>query len=119
MFISCFVFWYQIINVLITLYLRKTSSLAEVLNILSFTFPGINAVALITLLGMKNVQVSAGSACCSGENVPSRTLKAIGLFDEDAFSTIRVSIGTNTTKEECDEFVRILVECLTILKVMK
>lgn len=88
-------------------------------NILSFTFPGINAEALITLLGMKGVQVSAGSACCSGESVPSRVLTAIGLSDEDAFSTIRISINNDTTKEECDEFVRILVECLASLKMME
>lgn len=88
-------------------------------NILSFTFPGISAEALITLLGMKGVQVSAGSACCSGESVPSRVLTAIGLSDEDAFSTIRISINNDTTKEECDEFVRILVECLASLKMME
>ena len=88
-------------------------------NILSFTFPRISAEALITLLDMKSVQVSAGSACCSGESVPSRVLTAIGLLDEDAFSTIRISIGTDTTKEECDEFVRILVECLASLKIME
>ena len=88
-------------------------------NILSFTFPGISAEALITLLDMKGIQVSAGSACCSGESVPSRVLTAIGLPDEDAFSTIRISIGTNTTKEECNEFVRILVECLASLKMVE
>ena len=88
-------------------------------NISSFTFPGISAEALITLLDMKGVQISAGSACCSGESVPSRVLTAIGLPDEDAFSTIRISIGTDTTKEECDKFVRILVECLASLKMME
>lgn len=88
-------------------------------NISSFTFSGISAEALITLLDMKGVQVSAGSACSSGQQKPSRVLKAIGLSDEDAFSTIRISIGTDTTKEECDKFVRILVECLAILKMME
>ena len=87
-------------------------------NLLSITFKGVNAEALITLLDMKVVQVSAGSACCAGSPEPSRVLKAIGLSDEDAFSTVRISISEDTTKEECDEFVRILGECLESLILM-
>ena len=87
-------------------------------TILSLTFPGISAEALITLLDMRDVQVSAGSACSSGQKKPSRVLTAIGLSDEDAASTIRIGIGTDTTKEECDEFVKALVECLMSLKMM-
>lgn len=88
-------------------------------NILSLTFEGVNAEALITLLDMNGVCVSAGSACSSGEKTPSRVLKAIGLSDEEAYSTVRISIGKDTTIEECDEFVRILGECLRSLKMMK
>lgn len=87
-------------------------------NLLSLTFPGINAEALITLLDMKGVCVSAGSACSSGQPEPSRVLKAIGLTDEEAFSTVRISISEDTTTEECDEFVKILDECLKELKIM-
>lgn len=85
-------------------------------NILSITFEGISAEALITLLDMQGVQVSAGSACSSGEKTPSRVLKAIGLTDEEAFSTVRISISEDTTAEECEEFVKILGECLVGLK---
>lgn len=88
-------------------------------NNLSLTFEGVNAEALITLLDMNGVCVSAGSACSSGEKTPSRILKAIGLTDEEAFSTIRISISEDTTIEECDEFVRILGECLESLKMIK
>lgn len=88
-------------------------------NNLSLTFKGINAETLITLLDMRGVCVSAGSACSSGQKEPSRTLKAIGLSDEDAFSTVRISLGSDTTNDECDEFVRILGECLTSLKMIE
>jgi len=88
-------------------------------NNISLTFREISAEALITLLDMRDIYVSAGSACSSGEKTPSRILKAIGLSDEEAFSTIRVSIGENTTTEECDEFVKILGECLASLKMME
>ena len=83
---------------------------------LSFTFKGINAEQLITLLDMKGVCVSAGSACCAGEKTPSRVIKEIGFGDKDAFSTIRVSFDYNVTRDMIDEFVDALVECVQSLK---
>ena len=88
----------------------------RVANNLSFTFEGINAEQLITLLDLKGTQVSAGSACCSGEKTPSRILKSIGLSDEEAFSTIRVSFDYNTTKDMVDVFIDALVECIQSLQ---
>ena len=88
-------------------------------NNLSLTFVGINAEVLITLLDMKGVRISAGSACSSGQPEPSRVLKAIGLTNDEAFSTIRISIGTDTTMEDCNEFVRVLGECLQELKMLE
>ena len=88
-------------------------------NNISLTFENANAEALITLLDMRDIYVSAGSACSSGEKTPSRILKAIGLSDEEAFSTIRISIEKDTTTDECDEFVRVLGECLASLKMIE
>lgn len=88
----------------------------RIANNLSFTFEGINAEQLITLLDLKGTQVSAGSACCSGEKTPSRILKSIGLSDEEAFSTIRVSFDYNTTKDMVDVFIDALVECIQSLQ---
>ena len=107
-FISTFEFWYN----------GALSPEGSSPNILSLTFQGINAEALITLLDLKGVVVSAGSACCAGDKEPSRVLKAIGLTDEDAFNTIRISVGKDTTKEDCDEFIKILGECLECLKMV-
>ena len=87
-------------------------------NLLSLTFINVNAEALITLMDMKGAQVSAGSACSAGDKEPSRVLEAIGLYDELVFGTIRISIEADTTQEECDEFVRILCECLESLKMV-
>ena len=86
---------------------------------LSYTFCGVNAEQLITLLDMKNIQVSAGASCCAGEQTPSRILKAIGLSDEDALSTIRISFDPEViNKEMIDEFVDELVECIQSLKMV-
>ena len=91
----------------------------RIANNLSFTFEGINASSLITLLEFKEIYVSAGSACCAGENTPSKVLKAIGLNDEEAFSTIRISIDSTTTQEEIDVFIDKLVMCIKSLKMFE
>lgn len=88
----------------------------RIVNNLSFTFEGVNAEQIITLLDIKGIQVSAGSACCSGEKTPSRVLKAMGYSDKETFSTIRVSFDYNTTRDMVDNFVDALVECIRSLQ---
>jgi cysteine desulfurase len=85
-------------------------------NNMSIRFDGIDASSLITLLELKGIYVSAGSACCAGENTPSKVLKSIGLSDEEAFSTIRVSFGYETTMDDIDKFVDALAECIKSLQ---
>lgn len=65
-------------------------------NIISMTLRGIDANKLISFLNMEGIYLSAGSACSTGENMPSRILKAFGLSDEEARSTIRISFGDDT-----------------------
>ena len=84
-------------------------------GILNVTFKGVNAEALITMLDSKGICVSAGSACSSGEKTPSRTLKAIGLSNEDAFSTIRISWSRDTSFMDIEKFIKALRECLILL----
>lgn len=81
-------------------------------NNINFTFEGIDSHTLIALLESEDIYVSAGSACCAGDMTPSRVLKAIGLSDNDAFSTIRISINEKVTKKDIDYFVEKLAECI-------
>lgn len=88
----------------------------RIFNNMSLTIDGINAEQLITLLDLKDVQISAGSACCSGSKIPSRVLKAIGLSDDKAFNTIRISWDYNCTTDMIDAFVDALTECILSIK---
>ena len=59
---------------------------------------------------MLGICVSSGSACTSGSIDPSHVLTAIGLDEEKAKSSIRISIGKYNTKEEIDFLVKSLIE---------
>ena len=85
-------------------------------HIISLTIPNIPAQELITLMDLDGVIVSAGSACSSGENVPSRVLKAIGLTDDEARSTIRISFDEFTTEKDVENLINSLTKNVKILK---
>lgn len=79
----------------------KEHSLSHVANI-CFDIPGGDN--LIKILS-KHMSVSSGSACSSATVSPSHVLKAMGLTDKCAFSSIRFSLGRFTTKDEIDQTI--------------
>ena len=66
----------------------------------NFSFSGIDGEALLLNLDAKGICASAGSACTSGSSSPSHVLSSIGLSDELAYGSLRVTFGEDNTKED-------------------
>lgn len=87
-------------------------------NNCSFRFDGIDGEALLLRLDLAGIAASAGSACTAGSREVSHVLKAIGLTDEAARSSLRLTTGIHTTEKETDEAVRKIREIVSDLRKM-
>jgi cysteine desulfurase len=70
------------------------------------------------MMGIKDVAVSSGSACTSASLEPSYVLRALGVGDELAHSSIRFGLGRFTTEEEVDFVIDLVVREVTRLREM-
>lgn len=82
-------------------------------NTLSITFPGVENAGLMGMLDYRGIAVSAGSACSTGEDKPSHVLKAIGLPDQAARETIRISLGHSTSAPDIRYMTQVVQEYIT------
>ena len=81
---------------------------------LNLAFAGVDGELL--LLALKDLALSSGSACNSASVGPSFVLRAIGIPDALAHSSLRLSIGRFSQPAEMDAAARILVEVVTRLR---
>ncbi len=75
---------------------------------LNICLPGLKIEDLMS--NLRDIAISSGSACSSATKNPSHVLKALGLSDNDASSTLRIGIGRFTTQEEVDYAADRLIE---------
>lgn len=83
-------------------------------NNLSISFPHIDAESLVLYLDKDGLIVGTGAACSSRTLEPSHVLIAIGR-EAAAFSTIRLSLGYNTTQTDVDRAAELVIRRVTWL----
>jgi cysteine desulfurase len=83
---------------------------------LNLSFAYVEGEAL--MMGIKDVAVSSGSACTSASLEPSYVLKALGVGDELAHSSIRFGLGRFNTEEEVDFVIDDVVRAVNHLRDM-
>jgi len=83
-------------------------------NILNVSFSGVDGESLI--MALKDLAVSSGSACTSASLEPSYVLRALGLSEALAHSSIRFSVGRYTTEEEIDYAIELIVKSVSRLR---
>lgn len=88
-------------------------------NNLNICVEGVNGAELVELMGEMGVCISAGSACNSQDSEPSHVLKAIGLSDEDARNSVRITIGDDTTEQDLEEAAECFANCVNRLRLYK
>ena len=85
-------------------------------NNVNVCFKYIEGETLLLLLNEKHIYASAGSACASGSLEPSHVLTAIGIAHEDAYGSLRLTIGPETTLEDVDEVVDLMKPIIACLR---
>lgn len=85
-------------------------------NVTNISFPWVEGESLI--MAIKEIAVSSGSACTSASLEPSYVLKAMGIGDELAHSSIRFGLGRFTTEEEVDYAIERVVTGVRKLREM-
>lgn len=82
----------------------------------NISFQFVEGAALLVLLDEEGICAAAGSACSTGSKEPSHVLKAMGLPDNIAHGTLRLTIGYQNTMEEMDRAVECIKKCVARLR---
>lgn len=69
-------------------------------NNIHVTFPGTDNETVIMQLDEAGIMAAAGSACSASSDEPSHVLKALGLSDDEARSSLRFTMGRSTTQSD-------------------
>ncbi len=85
-------------------------------NTSNLVLPGVDGESLLMNLDLQGCAVSTGSACSSGSAEPSPTLISFGLSRGEANSSLRISLGWDTTAEQMQRFFEILKQTIPRLR---
>ncbi|MBI5760951.1 MAG: cysteine desulfurase [Planctomycetales bacterium] len=88
-------------------------------NTLNIAFPGVDGEALLVALDLEGIACSLGSTCASGAAEPAPTLVAMGCPPEVYRSSVRFSLGVETTRDEIDRAITIIGRVVNRLRRME
>ncbi len=75
---------------------------------MSFSFRGVDGASLLILLEEDGICASGGSACNTGASRVSYVIEALGVPEDYAAGTVRMTLGRESTREEVDAAVESL-----------
>ncbi len=87
-------------------------------NNLNITVEGVQGETVLLSLDMMGVEASAGSACTTGNAEPSHVLLAMGLNDEAARASLRLSVGRGNSMDEMDRAAEVLAEVVSRIRTL-
>ena len=85
-------------------------------NNASFTLEGLDGETVILGLDRAGIEASTGSACTSGSTEPSHVLKAMGMPDDIARGSLRLTLGRESTSADIDHVLSVLPELVETLR---
>jgi cysteine desulfurase len=87
-------------------------------NNANFCFKFVESESILLHFDMLGICASSGSACSTGSEAPSHVLAAIGITPDIARSSIRLTLGKNTTEEQVDFVTEKIIETVKKLRAM-
>jgi len=88
-------------------------------NTLNLSIEGVQGESLAMNLDVEGVAISTGSACSEGTVDPSHVLSAMGLSKDEAASSVRISLGRFTDKEDIDYVASIFPKIVERIRAVK
>jgi len=85
-------------------------------NNVNISFKGAEGEAMVIASDQKGIAVSTGSACSSKTLEPSHVLRALGLSDEEAHGSLRITLGRQTTQKEIEKLFKVLPSIIQRLR---
>ncbi|MEK9174676.1 MAG: aminotransferase class V-fold PLP-dependent enzyme, partial [Patescibacteria group bacterium] len=87
-------------------------------NNISFSIAGVKGEELVMVMDEAGFAISTRSACDTKNSTPPHVIKALGRTDDEAWGTVRITLGRFTTVEDVNNFIKVFVDKIKQLKLI-